>query len=231
MSHVTRSQGNTSFASCDLYAPVFSKSFLATGTSRRWCFTYNNPQSALVDVDVKEWKATYVVFQLEMGESGTLHYQGYIEMPKPVRFTHFKILEGAHFEKAAGAPMQARAYCMKEDSRIEGPWEFGVWRGDGTRAGTRTDLIALRDAIKSGKRGRELLDDDALAPTALSFPKAVELLNSTYVSAVSRADIRVVFHYGPAGTGKTMCCHSDDVCCFSFCFRFFFLIFLLGILF
>lgn len=98
---------------------------------------------------------------------------------------------------------------MQEKTRIEGPWQFGVISKSGGQ-GKRSDLLNLRDAIKSGKRGRDLLDDDLLAPTALQYTKAVDVCIATYATPMPRDNIRVVFHYGPAGTGKTMCCHSDE---------------------
>lgn len=43
--------------------------------SRRWMFTINNPIPEDHD-DCLSWNAKYLVFQLEKGENGTLHYQG-----------------------------------------------------------------------------------------------------------------------------------------------------------
>lgn len=96
------------------------------GTSRRWCFTLNNPKGLIDEDDIKSWGATYVVYQEEVGESGTLHLQGYIEMPKSVRCTHFVSgLRGSHFERAVGTPEQCKAYCTKDATRVGGPYEFG----------------------------------------------------------------------------------------------------------
>lgn len=47
----------------------------AAPQSRRWCFTLNNPVPGDRE-DVLGWNANYIVFQLEKGEEGTLHYQG-----------------------------------------------------------------------------------------------------------------------------------------------------------
>lgn len=89
----------------------------------------------------------YAIYSEEIGEEGTYHLQGYIELTKPVRFTQVKsicpILEGAHFERRRGTPEEARAYCMKIDDPtfIAGPYEFGVFQGQGTRI----DLAALKE--------------------------------------------------------------------------------------
>lgn len=74
-------------------------------------FTVNNPEYIFTEVDFNEWKASYLVFQLEMGENGTLHIQGYVEMPKSVRASHFGFQ--AHWERAKGKPEQCYAYCTK----------------------------------------------------------------------------------------------------------------------
>lgn len=144
---------------------------------------------------------------MERGESGTLHWQGYLEMPKACRFSKFKELKGAHFERRQGTPQQADEYCSKEDTRVEGPFRFGeISKGQGTR----TDLLSLRDAVKSGKSGLELFDDDAVAGLAIKYQRGVDALVSAYHKPTGRDDITVIFHYGPPGLGKTHCA-CDDV--------------------
>lgn len=170
-------------------------------------FTLNNPEGLLTEDDLKAWGATYLVYQEEVGESGTLHLQGYVEMPTPVRFSHFVGLEGAHFERAKGHPEDCHKYCTKMETRVGGPYIFGkISKG----RGARTDLVSLRNAIKEGKSKLEILDNDALVGTALKYVRGMEVCFDTYTKALPREDKRVVFHYGPPGTGKTFCCHSAD---------------------
>lgn len=146
------------------------------------------------------------MYQVEIGESGTRHFQGYIEMSKPCRPSKFKELKGAHFEKAQGTPEQCKDYCTKEDTRAEGPFEFGeISEGQGQRS----DLISLRDAVRDGRRGRELFDDDAIASAAIRYGRGVESMARAYQSAVRRDNIHVVFHYGPPGVGKSHCAYED----------------------
>lgn len=128
-------------------------------------------------------------------------------MPKNVRWSHFKCLQGAHFEKMMGTAEEADAYCQKEDTRVGGPYIFGKLE---KKQGKRNDLLALRDAIKSGKRGTELFDDDAVAGPAIKYQRGVQALTSAYGKPEVRGDIRVIFHFGPPGTGKTHCAHSDE---------------------
>lgn len=147
------------------------------------------------------------MYQEEIGASGTHHFQGYIECTSPVKCTSFNYeLEGAHFEKAQGTAAQCVEYCTKEDTRIGGPYVWGTPRGG---QGTRTDVIALRDAVRNGVRGRELFDNDATVGAAVRFTRAVDRMVECYSTNIERTDITVTFHYGPSGTGKTFCAHEE----------------------
>lgn len=206
LSHVTKSRGNT--------GPVTSTSlqthiFLAN-PSRRFVFTWNNPPRHITEEDFKEYGMKYLSYQEERGENGTLHFQGYIEMPKPVRRTHFRpFMLKAHFDKARGTPQEADDYTAKEATRVSGPYRFGERQAG---QGTRSDILCLRDAIRDGKRGRELYDDDGIAAHAIRFGRAIEQMAKSYRVAVSRDDIHVVLHYGPPGTGKSHCAVEPGCC-------------------
>jgi len=182
------------------------KEIMSTGTARRWCFTLNNPDVELGEDQFKDMEARYLVFQEETVNQR--HWQGYVEMDKPVRFSHFSTwLPGAHWEKARGDGKANKEYCTKEESRTAGPWEFGVL---GRGSGSRTDILSLRDAIKSGKRGVGLYDDDVVCGPAVKYGRGVEQMVAAYTVPVPRPDVVVTLHFGPAGTGKTHCCHSAD---------------------
>ena len=77
-------------------------------------------------------------------------------------------------------------------------------------SGARTDLLHLRDAVRDGKRGRQLFDDDTLAGSAIKYQRGIAALVEAYSEPQMRGDLRVVLHYGPPNTGKTHCCHSPD---------------------
>jgi len=118
-------------------------------------------------------------------------------MPKPVRFTHFDGLEGAHFESAKGTPEQCDEYTSKDDTRVGTPFKFGT-RSKGS--GSRTDLIALRDAIKGGRSLLGVYDDNAIVGPAIRYSRGVASLMEVYQSnPPPRPDINVILHFGPAG--------------------------------
>lgn len=113
-------------------------------------FTVNNPVGELPEHPQER----YVVWQLE--KVTTEHWQGYAEFRVPVTFKSLKDwLPTAHFEKRQGTPAQARAYCMKEDSRVAGPWERGAAP---MGQGKRMDLEELKEAIRAGTTKRELYE-------------------------------------------------------------------------
>lgn len=174
---------------------------------RRWCFTPNNPEGIITELDFEALEAKYMVFQLEQGdETHTVHYQGYIEFPCTRRMAWIKkVLPTAHLEVAKGTSDQCEEYCTKEDTRLEEPIRYG---SRAKAPGKRTDILALRDAIKSGKRGRDLFDDDLTAGPAIRYSRGVADMGRAYSNASERPGVRVIFHYGPAGTGKTHCAHA-----------------------
>lgn len=122
---------------------------------RAYCFTLNNPTSNEIPIHESE---RFIIWQREVGESGTPHLQGYIELTKPTRINNMASwLRGAHFEPRAGTREQAKAYCEKEDSRVEGPWSRGGWDLGG--AGTRTDLNTIKRKLDEGVAESAIADE------------------------------------------------------------------------
>lgn len=116
-----------------------------TKQSKYWCFTINNP----TDEDKPDdWGATYVKYQLEKGDDGTPHHQGYCEFDKLKRITALKKVNArAHWEQREGTQAQAIEYVSKEETRVEGPWELGTPAV--SHQGKRTDLDAAIDTLRT----------------------------------------------------------------------------------
>lgn len=112
-----------------------------------WMFTLNNPVGPL---DLTDPRISYSVYQGEIGEEGTPHYQGYVEFKSTMRLTGLQqLIPGAHWERRRGTADEARDYCMKEDTREEDPIETGVFSGGG-RQGKRTDLEDVQRRVAEG---------------------------------------------------------------------------------
>lgn len=98
-------------------------------TARNYIMTYNNP-----DEDTKEFleklhkaaKATYTCGQLEKGENGTPHIQFFMNFKNSVRPSLIKKLNNKLHIEVVKINNGAHDYCMKEDTRLEGPFEFGT---------------------------------------------------------------------------------------------------------
>lgn len=144
---------------------------------RAWMFTVNNPTFA-TEALPKHDDEKYCVWQLE--EVATKHIQGYIELSKQRTLANMKKwLPTGHFEPRRGTAEQARTYCMKEESRKEGPFERGAQGG----AGKRSDLEEVKAAIIAGATRRQLLDD--YSEVVAKYPRFV----AEYQKAVREAAV------------------------------------------
>lgn len=169
-----------------------------------WMFTVNNPITSEVDFKekLKGYPHTkYCVFQLEKGDNGTEHWQGYIELKRSVRFQTIKDFfkpEVPHIERRMGTPKQAREYCMKQDTRVKGPWEIGTFVV--RQQGKRNDIHEMMDDLKSGHDNEQLAD--AHPTVYLRYYKAIQHVRTLKIPPKMR-DLEVILHFGPPGLGKT----------------------------
>lgn len=171
--------------------------------SRNYCFTINNP-TALLDFTVHA-NVKYAVYQAEIGEEGTNHFQGYIELRRPQRLTWIKNnldgFEGAHLEPRHGSARQASDYAMKVDTRVEGPWIYGEMYGQGERM----DVVELKNDINAGKTDLELWDNHPLA--YLRFHRAIDKVRT--LKKIDRNwEMENTYVYGPPGVGKSYYCNE-----------------------
>lgn len=176
-----------------------------------WLFTINNPE---VDLDTHPANlfpdCKYLIYQLEQGENGTFHFQGYVVFNTDKRIESLKRLHPtAHFEVRRGTHEQAKEYCSKEDTRVDGPWEFGDDSTIPRKRGARTDLIRFRDMAPTSTYS-QLLEEfpDVMA----RYPKFTQLCKSikTYDRPPLNRDIQVSLYWGEPGTGKTRRAYEID---------------------
>jgi len=97
-----------------------------------WIGTYNNIDTCICEDYLEKWhtlhKAVYVTGQLEKGKEGTPHLQFFVQFAKASKKRLAgmkKVCSHSHFE-----PVKfnngADEYCNKEETRLEGPWTFGI---------------------------------------------------------------------------------------------------------
>lgn len=170
--------------------------------SRNWCFTLNNPErvddlGVLFPANVK-----YAVWQLEAGANGTRHIQGYIELGTCRGLSYVRnLINGAHWEIRRGTDVQAREYCMKEESRIAGPWEHGVFVVG--RQGMRNDLEEIKEMLDLGKSMIDIYESHFA--TSARYYKFFDRYN--FEKMQHRRDAPEVYLFiGESGTGKSRFC-------------------------
>lgn len=97
--------------------------------SKSWCYTINNPDWKTIEELTKlEPELVYNIYQLEVGENGTRHIQGYMYFQIRKEFKWLKkALPTAHLELRKGTHEEAKKYCSKKDTRVPEtePHEFG----------------------------------------------------------------------------------------------------------
>lgn len=124
--------------------------------SRAWMYTINNFASEYEPFDFLP-DNSFSVWQHEVGESGTPHLQGYIELSesKPLQYLK-KLHSTAHWEIRRGTQKQAIDYCIKDDSYADGPWCYGSCK----EQGSRNDINSLRKMMQEGADIEEVKDAD-----------------------------------------------------------------------
>jgi len=180
-----------------------------------WLFTVQIEQQALafqclefnmhVQETFDQW-CDYLVYQKERVTHD--HLQLFLKTKKKIRlssvtslpwFTDCPGITGVHAEKVVHVE-QARAYCMKEDSRVEGPFEFGNWEEIPTQ-GTRSDLNDIYTALRAGATDAEIAE--RWSSQYIRYNRGINAVRLTLPHEMAVAGRRVYLCYGPSGCGKS----------------------------
>lgn len=137
-----------------------------------------------------------------LGEEGNDHLQGYIECgsPQSLRWLKRNIHNGAHFEPRRGNADQARAYAMKDDTRVDGPWEIGTWNEP--LPGKRSDLDKIHSDLIARRPLAEIVSNNASSLRILRNLVAAEALLAPRRTTFD-PDVKIHVYWGAPGTGKT----------------------------
>lgn len=162
-------------------------------------FTSERPLEELLDLEAfPEW-VTFVIYQLEVGAEGTEHFQGYMELRGKHSFAQICAIPGmehAHLEPRRGTGLQARDYCSKQDTRVDGPWQRGTMK----EQGKRNDLLAVKARVDEGTALKEIQQEHF--GTMIRYGKAIGEYKRRMTSARDFKSIVCLF-VGPAGSGKS----------------------------
>lgn len=168
--------------------------------ARHWFMTENNPEGSL-DVEFEflydAGIIEYATWQLEVGDEGNEHHQAYVQFKKQTRFAQIKkLFPRAHLQLCID-PSAARAYCQKKESRLDGPFEVGIWIEPKDKSAVWKHI---RDDIISGMSERQLWDKYPAQVMMYSrgITKGMQL-----VSAPRSKKTSVILIYGLPGVGKS----------------------------
>ncbi len=172
------------------------------GRSRNWVFTYNNPPEPYGSLICED--STFLKYQLERGlgaggAPGTLHYQGYVLFRANKSLAQMRRwFPGAHLEIMRGNIAESDQYCTKDDETyVAGPWSFG---DPPVGAGARSDLNAVKAAIDTGKKEKEIADE--FFGTWCRNYRAFERYRRLTVPHRTWHTDAIVY-WGPMGSGKS----------------------------
>lgn len=189
----------------------------AAGRAKRWCFTLNNP----TEEDKGHWLGTpadgpqiklgsvqYLIFQEERGESGTLHWQGFLILKERQTLAWMKrnFSHKAHWEVTRATNEQARDYCRKEETYTGGlRHEYGELpeRAPVKKRDERLQEAAEElDLVKEGyKRPRDI---PSMTLMQCGFIPAYKELTADILGPY-RPELKIITMVGPPASGKSFC--------------------------
>lgn len=182
---------------------------------RNWMVTLNNPTA-----EEREFYQNfqlgdhfnYFVYQEEKGESGTVHFQGYLECRQQIKkswlIIHFS--PRADYRLRRGTQEEAIAYCKKEETRVEGgqSGEFGQPKAGA--GGCKRDREAAIEVLTKIQR-MEMKPSEIDAATLMipGFCSAQKLCLSNMGNGPDRSEkFRIFVVNGPTGVGKSFAFHK-----------------------
>lgn len=167
---------------------------------RTWLCTLNNPDQISLEKIHEILKADYTVGQLEKGENGTLHFQFYQHFSISKRLSHYKkLLPQAHCEPVV-VDNGADKYCMKEETRVEGPWEYGT---KPIRRNNKSDWDQIYLKAKTGKI------EEIPADIRVRCYSQLKKIEKDHLVIEDSSDVRGVWIYGKSGYGKSRMARRD----------------------
>ena len=89
--------------------------------SKLWCFTICNPMPDDYKIFIASKDILRYAFQLEVGQLGTPHLQGFCEFNKQCIPSYVIGINRFHWEKCKNVSAAVK-YCTKQPGRLAGPW-------------------------------------------------------------------------------------------------------------
>ena len=161
-------------------------------------------------LNIRRSKTSYGVVQQEIAPgTGRVHWQGYLELTAGMTRAQIQSVifqdPTVHIESRRGSQEQARAYCMKDDTRVPGtlPDEWGELR----KQGERNDLTPLHELATQIANGTTTMQKAIEQEPELvcKHYKGLEYIASFKIEEDSRKwrNVTVDVYWGDPGTGKS----------------------------
>lgn len=174
---------------------------------RNACITWNNPPIDRLGPFGEEMpeQITYIVWSLECGKAGNIHWQMYVEFNKSVTLGQIKKMFGndtIHIEKRRGTAKQAADYCKKnDDTHLAGPYELGEISHQGQSSIEKMEKESQNSILQELREGRMNIRE--VPPDMLrSCPQGIKMA-LTLAPPVRRKNIDIYYIEGSTGIGKT----------------------------
>lgn len=191
--------------------PVTENESRANTANRAFCFTLNNPtpddELIISSLSANPWpKLLQFVCQLEKGEQGTPHYQGYVRFECVQRFKHVcKLLGGrARLVPAGGSSWKNYLYCTKSDGRIGEPIVIGEFSPPKPKSGGYSSRAQVLKLLQENPVASvsELISQGALE-VLVSRPGFLGIARGYLRGNARRDGVLVYYFYGAPGCGKS----------------------------
>lgn len=185
---------------------------------RGFSVTVNNP-----DGDVSEFfdrlsqhaVIDHAAWQLEVGAEGTPHIQAAIyfhcqrTVGQAIRIIH-RAYPTAHVEYSRNYARLVE-YVTKDESRQDGPWEFGDRPGDRGDQGKRSDIDRAIAALNAAETCAEALEVLRFQHTGvwLRYERSLRGLCLLKIPERTEAPAEVKVYWGESGTGKTRAAYEE----------------------
>lgn len=166
---------------------------------RNFVFTWNNyPEDHHSRLKEKR-EIAFIVYQEEVGENGTPHLQGYIELKNQTAFSKVRKWFKWHIEKRLGSQQEAIDYCSKSDTKVG---ETRTW-GKKKCMGSRTDIQNAYEALKTGSSLLKVAEEAPLVHA--KYFRAMQNYKGLLAKESTKEfrAVNVLVLWGEAGTGKT----------------------------
>lgn len=145
----------------------------------------------------------YLVYQQEEApDTKKKHWQGYVELKERTRMKKAQALlksPNAHMEMRKGNALQAAEYAQKEDTRIDGPYEFG----QPPRGKKKNNMEEIAKMISAGKQESDIFEHYPAEYIRYhrGIARSIHMVSAPREKVFKKLHVKV--YYGKAGTGKT----------------------------